>query len=282
MKSIYRYTDYRDLLVGFYEHRKTLANFSYAKFAKQAGLKSPNHLILIVKGKRNLTSAAIHGLADAMKLNFRERGFFEALVRKNQAVRPSEIQFYSSRVRELSRKATTERVVIRDDKLFSDWYFPALLFFLDGRQAEIDSKQLARQIGVSEVDVENGIRELTSSGLLEVINQRFSLKHRYLLFDDPRYLSEAKRAYTKAQLTISQKVFERSYGRGPEFHARTFTISREDFVEIHSKLRAAIEKIVSDNESRPGTAVAQLNIQFFKLEEAGHVGHSKNGKESDA
>ena len=84
--NIYGYSDYRQYLADFYSAKKSVnSGYSHRVFAKQAGLSSPSHLLMIIKGERNLSIKTIEKFAEGMRLSAKEKRYFELMVRFNQA-----------------------------------------------------------------------------------------------------------------------------------------------------------------------------------------------------
>ena len=70
MADLFKYLDYRHFLKDHYREQKEKKGsvFSFRSFARQAGLRSPNFLQLVMEGKRNLGPDGIKGFAKALDM----------------------------------------------------------------------------------------------------------------------------------------------------------------------------------------------------------------------
>lgn len=72
--SIFDYSDYRQYLADCYLNKKASnPSYSHRVFAKQAGLSSPSHLLMIIKGTRNLSLKTIPKFAEGLKLSTKKK-----------------------------------------------------------------------------------------------------------------------------------------------------------------------------------------------------------------
>src|SRR5215510_14248092 len=85
MERIHSYLDYRQFLRDRFRQLKKSGKNTHRSLSKKAGFASPNFLKLVMEGERNLSERSIGQVAVAFDLNEREREFFAALVRFNQA-----------------------------------------------------------------------------------------------------------------------------------------------------------------------------------------------------
>lgn len=75
------YSDYRELIRDYYLTEKAKGDgFSFRVFSKRAGLRSPNHLKLVMMGERNLSLEAALRCAQAMNLTAEESTHLARLV----------------------------------------------------------------------------------------------------------------------------------------------------------------------------------------------------------
>ncbi len=79
--------------------KRTVPQFSYRYFAKQAGFSSPSFLKLVMEGKRNLSRDSIAKFARGLRLDKNEYEAFEALVCFCQATTDAEKNYYYGKLR---------------------------------------------------------------------------------------------------------------------------------------------------------------------------------------
>ena len=84
--SVFDYLDFRAYLADVYVQKKAEGrSFSYRAFSRRAGLKSPNHLKLVIDGQRSLTPHSALRYVKALRLDEDEAAYFIDLVSFNQA-----------------------------------------------------------------------------------------------------------------------------------------------------------------------------------------------------
>lgn len=83
LPSVYDYQDFRTYLRAVIDHqsRTRSGGFSLAQFAKALGFSSHSGLAMVLSGKRDLRDPYLEKCVKFLKLNVRQRLYFEALVR---------------------------------------------------------------------------------------------------------------------------------------------------------------------------------------------------------
>lgn len=126
--DLYSYLDYRRFLRDWFGWKKeNNPKYSHRLFARRAGQRSPSLLLLVIDGRRNLTTATTAAFAAAMDLRPEERTFFGRLVDLDQA------ETEELRAEALSDVLSTRRWFREarqvDDasvRYFQSWWFPAI------------------------------------------------------------------------------------------------------------------------------------------------------------
>ena len=86
MVRIFDYTDYRQYLADYYDHRKTESpGFSYTVLARKAGFKNKGFLHNVIHGHKNLSKTSVVKLSQALEHTRTQAEYFENLVFFNQA-----------------------------------------------------------------------------------------------------------------------------------------------------------------------------------------------------
>jgi uncharacterized protein (TIGR02147 family) len=96
MKSIFAYRDFRKYLLDFYKYQKRISpKFSYRRYSRLLGVKSPGFIVNLIVKKRNIAQTSIFKLCRAFKLSGIEAMYFENLVFYNQAQCSKAKKYYS-------------------------------------------------------------------------------------------------------------------------------------------------------------------------------------------
>lgn len=267
MKRLYAYESYRQYLRDFYVFRKKAQpSYTYARFAQDADLGSPNYLKLVIDGTRGLTVHNIHQFARALGLQFDELDYFEALVLRDQAEGKSEREYYSHRLRTIRRRKPRDARKISKVEFVSRWYIPALIFALQREPESTDLGVIARKIGISTSELKEALVQLRQAKVLRVVDHKYTCDASHLVFSDPRRLGLSQKRYLQAQLQKSLEAFDQKYDRGAKFQSHTFTLPEANFALYQRKLAALAEELIAHADQGPSEKVAQLNVQFFTLE----------------
>lgn len=268
MISIYKYEDFREFLKDRYLRMKAKdAAFSYQRFSKDAGVRSPNYLKLIIDGTRNLTISNIHGFARGLKLTEGEAEFFEALVLLGQSASTSERKFYKSRILKLrgSKIASQNRVAVANLGQFP--YLPAILVSSTGMSVETAAQEIGRRFHLPTEQVKKIFEKLRAEKILDDCHGRYRLTTDYYVqYDNLRSNADQKK-FLKAQLELSGKALERRYSIDAQFFAHTFTTSPERLPGMIQKIADLLETLTKESNDDPPENAMQLNIQFFPLEQ---------------
>jgi uncharacterized protein (TIGR02147 family) len=267
MNSIFSYTDFRKFLTDYYEgKKKENPRFSYRFLTTQGGV-NPGNFAKMLKGERNLTLASAIKLACALKLNKKERDYFQAMVLFCQAKNHDEKKRHFEEL--MTFKESSVRVLDADHYRFYDkWYYTAvreaLAFFplTDGNFGElgkcivpsISAQRVAEAIGLllglNLVEKDgNGLYKRTEA-LLSTGNDIRSLTLNNFIINTMKLAEQAINAGAK-ETNLSSV---------------TFSISGEDFNEAQEEVRKCRRRImeIAQNCKKPDR-VYQFNMQLFPL-----------------
>ena len=163
MTDIFTYLDYRAFLQDSFEELKvTHKSFSHRAFARMAGFSSSNFPMLVMQGKRNLSTEGIHKVAKGLKLKKSESEFFEHLVRFEQAGSDSERNFYYSRIASNRRYVSARPLEKEQFDYYSKWYIPVIREMLLLKDFKEDPKWIAQRLSpnITEREAEQALKSL--------------------------------------------------------------------------------------------------------------------------
>lgn len=269
MESVFTYLDYRKFLKGIFEEFKsTKPGFSHRSFARTAGFNSSNYILLVMQGKRNLSSDGILKVARALKLKKTEAEFFENLVRFNQAANDSERNIYYSRISANRRYADAHPLEKGQFDYYSKWYIPAIREMVLLKNFKEDYAWIAAKLDppITPKEAKAAINLLLDIKLL-TRNESGRLVH------SDAHVTSGDDVASLAITNFQREMIERaamSIEKTPvsrrEIGSVTFAVSKEKLAEA--------KKMVRDFRSRlagflvddvPANAVYQFNFQFFNL-----------------
>lgn len=268
--SIFEYSDYRQYLSDYYSQKKLKnSGYSHRVFASQAGLSSPSHLLMIIKGKRNLSMKTIPKFADGLKLTLKEKRFFELLVLYNQT---EDLQMKAKYFGEIiSIKANLAGLHKLEKEKFdflSKWYAVAIYVLIDLKNFKPDPTWISKRLG----------SKVSAAQVKETLTSLFNLK---MIETDPlKGLKQVSGAVTVADDTKSIAVFEyhnsmirlaaealrKNSHSEREMNGATISIPKDKLPEFKEKIRAfrkEINQLASSYENPD--EVYQLNVQLFPI-----------------
>jgi len=270
-EPIYTYRDYRMFLKDRFQQTKaTNPVFSYRYFAKRAGYSSPNFLMLVIQGKRNLTEESIDRFSQALKLSARETKFFELLVNYAQAKDAERKQNYYQQLLAFPECARVRQLEKEQYEFLSTWYYPAILELVRLAEFQEDPNWIAGRLN----------HAVTPKQAREAIELLLKLK--LLIRDEPGKLEISDQPITtgeEAQFLAAYSYHEQVIAHARvalteqtpeerEFGGMTMALSLEQLNKVKGMIRD-FRKLVIHYLSKPQgdpTGVYQFNLQLFRLD----------------
>jgi uncharacterized protein (TIGR02147 family) len=275
--NIFECSDYRDFLKKYYAYsKKTKQNFSHRYFSIKAGFTSPNVLLLVMNGKRNLSKDSIAPFAKAMELSKREQQYFETLVSFNQATNSEAKKYYLELLHNFRKEKTGKPIKDEQFAYISQWHYPvirelvALPTFIE--DPEWIKKQLRNKVTCKEV--KEAIDGMLGLGLLKRETDGRLRQLDVHLITENEVFHTALYSVHQELLTLAKEVLAATKGPEREISGVTMAVSPKQFTEIKRMVHDFQDQVLrylSNNEDMP-QSVCQLNMQFFHITEDGNGG----------
>lgn len=270
--DIFTYSDFRKYLADYYTQKKTdNPGYSHRVFARQAGLSSPSHLLMIIKGERNLSNKTIPKFADGLNLSAKEKRYFELIVLFSQT---EELELKSRYFGEIiSIKATTSGLYKLEKDRFdflSQWYAVAIYVLIGMQNFKHDLQWVCRRLGnkVTQAQVKETLDKLLKLNMVEPdpVNGFRQVSGAVTVADDTR--SMAVFDYHQTMLKLAYEALKTHRQTEREMNGVTISFPKEKLPELKEKIRAfrkEINQLASSYPDTDDTEVYQLNIQLFAL-----------------
>ncbi len=268
--DVLQYEDFRRYLKDWYRWMKEVhPGFSYRTFSKWAGFKSPNQLLLVVNGERNITSATMGIFTKVLKLNRREKRYFEILVNLNQADTPEAKANYVVEMANYFKKYKDNLKQSQYEYLIK-WYYPVIRELVTTKQFRNDRRTISRTIGhnVSPLHVDDAIGKLIGMGLLTEDAGGCLKQADAIVTTGPETQAAASYFYHDQMMRLALDALRTQMPDERNFSAITMALRREDVQEIAQILNDCRRQILSYLESRGKVEddhVYQLNLQLFRV-----------------
>ena len=265
MKPITEYTDFRQLMLDYYEDRKRRSAFSWRDFSKAAGFTSSSYMKVVCDGKSKLSKIGVERTGVAMGLVGFEMEYFRALVEFGQA--GTEAMKKAAYERMLSI-AKVHKVRVMEGDLFEfydSWQNPVvreLAPLMPGATPGEMAKMCYPEVSAAEV--QQSLNFLTKAGLLKKAGDSFTLAETSI-----KGTPDATRLALRGMHRMMSKLATPAIDLPADernFSGVTMGVSRESYdriVKVLDECRRQIIAIAAEDKSIE--QVYRLNLQLFPL-----------------
>lgn len=267
--SLFDFDDYRDFLIkvgmpdGLYSHTSN----NLQAWAKRLGYKSPSSLTMVLKGQRSPSFDMIRALSDDLKMNSKEKQYFELLVQLEKANKknkdPKEILL---KISSLNSEKNSISLGLKEFSAISEWYFLAIkqLISTPGFIEDDDwiYKKLRKKVTPSQI--KNALNIMTemetigrdSNGMLIV------LKEGLLTTNDVP--SSAIKRHHFGMINRALEAIDEQDVNERQVTSLTMKIKNKDILEAKKCIFDFIKDFNEKFSTSDANELFQLNMQFFK------------------
>jgi uncharacterized protein (TIGR02147 family) len=268
MVNIYEYTDFRDYLKDFLAaEKKRNPVFSHRYLAQKLGLSTPNLILLIVQGKRNLTPTVRFKLSAILKHTKKEAQYFECMVSFNQAKTHDERNMHYASMLDFKRRIKTATLEIQQYEYYSNWYNPVIRELVTAPEFHGEFKSLAKSVSpsITQEQAQRSVELLLNIGLIKK-NANGYAQADSLISTGPVAESVAVANFHRKTALLAAESFDRHTRNERTITSCTVTLSEEHFQmlkrEIADLRKKALELALAPDKTN---RVYQLNFHIFPL-----------------
>lgn len=274
MKPITEYTDFRQLMLDYYEDRKRRSAFSWRDFSKAAGFTSSSYMKVVCDGKSKLSKIGVERTGVAMGLVGFEMEYFRALVEFGQAGTEDKKKAAYERMLSIAK---VHKVRVMEGDLFEfydSWQNPVvreLAPLMPGATPGEMAKMCYPEVSAAEV--QQSLNFLTKAGLLKKAGDSFTLAETSIK-GTPDATRLALRGMHRMMSKLATPAIDLPAGER-NFSGVTMGVSRESYdriVKVLDECRRQIIAIAAEDKNIE--QVYRLNLQLFPLTKS--VKESKN------
>jgi uncharacterized protein (TIGR02147 family) len=246
--------------------------FSFRLFAKNAGMKSPNYLQLVMKGTRSLTDSSAAQVATAMKLSPPERDYFVALVRHQNAKTHEEKSNAQKSLLIAIKKITSKEIPKTQAIVLSEWYHLVVREMTFLHNFTPSGEWISRRLRglITPKEAEDSLKILLQSGfLVKEKTGKLIAKDPVIdtgdAFDFARVLENHSRTLDTWRRILSELSQEER-----ELGLLNIPISKEKIPELKKRIRQFQEEIIGwiQDEKSPDQIV-QLGTYLMPISTPG-------------
>jgi uncharacterized protein (TIGR02147 family) len=265
--NVYRYDDFRTFLKEMFAWRKTQdEEYSYRKFAKEAGIANPGYLLDVIVGKRTLSDNAVKKTAAAFGLNEAEGEFFRLLVDFGQSKKDAQRQEIYQEILYRRNRSRFARVSPHLVKYYQDFHYPLVYSALHAFEfrGDYDAFGAVFDPPIAPAALKKYIRELCEWELVKQgTDGRYEVTEAFV--EPPTTMNALVRRLNREWILQGA---ESLFRYGPEDrHVSTLLLSVSD--ETRKRLHGEIERfrrevldIVAKDPGKP-SGLMQLSLQYF-------------------
>lgn len=269
--NVFEFLDYRAFLRAYYAAEKVRRPaFSHRFFSRQAGLKSPNFLKLVMDGERNLGAETVPKFIHAIGLTGEAASFFADLVTFNQAETVAEKNRAFERISASRRFRSAKRIEGDLFRYLSHWYYPAIRELAARSDFQESAKWIASQLRpkIAPADAQSALNLLLSLGLL--VRDEKTGK---IVRGEPTLTTDHQTVRSLAVTNFHRQMLERASDSiesvkpiHRDLAALTVCVSPETAAVVKERIHRFREELtqICDADTA-GNVVYQLNVQWFPL-----------------
>ena len=267
--NVFEYLDHRALMRALFEHKKRSEyGFSHRAFARRAGLRSSNYLVLVMKGERNVSPEKAARFADGFGLHKREAEYFVELVAFNQAKTTAERARCYERVSRFRGHREVHRLTVEQAEYHSHWFIPAIRELAARADFCDDPRWIARtlQPAISAAQAKRALAVLESLQLLKRDAKGRLRQAAPIVTTGVGPLAHHVVAYHRSMLERASAALDAVPREEREISAITLCVSHEVMLQLKDRIREFRRELlhIAEQQGAP-ERVVQLNFQLFPM-----------------
>lgn len=266
--NVFQYTDYREYLkVYFAERKKNDPKFSHRYLSRRLGLTTPNFIMLVMQGKRNITQPMAFRISGEFKHNPKETEYFETLTRFAKAETTSEKDRYFTRIMALRKTTNVDKIDEQQYEYYSNWYNLAIRELVTYPDFKGDYKWLSKKLvpRITETQAKRSVDLLLKLGLIQKKGTTYSRKS-VLISTGPQVTSLAVANFHRTMAGRAAEAMDIIPKEERNMTAWTVNISQQGFERIKEAVAECRKKILAIAETeKEAERVYQMNFQLFPL-----------------
>ena len=266
--NVFEYVDYRRYLKDYFDFQKSKSHaFSHRFLANKLGLATPNFILLVIQGKRNITSETCSKLSEVMDLTDKEAEYFENMVNYDQARRPKEKDRYYSRIMSSRQAMKIEKLEDWQYEYFSNWYTPIIRDMVIQGDFKGDFKALASRItpAVTLAQVKRSLKLLVKLGLIKLEGNKYVPQSPFVS-TGPEVNSTAVVNFHRNMVRLAGEAIDRHPKNQRNISSCTVNISEEVYKKLADKITSFRKDVmaIAETSGNPDR-IYQMNFQLFPL-----------------
>jgi uncharacterized protein (TIGR02147 family) len=269
-KTVFDYDNYREFLrEKISDMRAQDESLSYRVLSKKIGFSSPNYILLVIDGKRNISVDAITKFSKFFDLKKNEADFFKNLVLMNQAQSVEDKLIFQDLIYKSLGYLKVRPIEYKQFQYFSHWALIAIREMVELRIFNEDPKWISKHVFKSEVsaeEVKEFIKTLLDLKLIEKDNKGQLRKVDRHITLPPNVSLGFIFKFHKMMLEKASEALFKQKSKKRDITSTTLPIKSSRIPEIKDFLeKMRQEFIVKFSAPQNGDTIYTLNTQLFEL-----------------
>lgn len=244
--------------------------FSHRTFSKWMNFRSPNHLLMIIQGKRNISWTSLPVYFKILKFNKKERNYFELLVKCNQT---EDMALKAELFQEISSHWSVAGEKLQEAHLhyLSQWPLIAIREMVTLSNFKENGEWIRKKLGnkITAAQALGGIHKLLTLGLLKRNkNKKLIQSDSYITTGDETH-AVAAFLYHQEMIRLAMESLQKKSSSERNITALTFTLKKDDYENLVHLIHDFRKKIIAWLQNRPeqnkDEDLYQLNMHLFPL-----------------
>jgi uncharacterized protein (TIGR02147 family) len=268
--NIFKYSDFRIYLKDLVKELKVLnKNFTMRYFAEQAGFGSPSFLKMIMDGERTLTDKSVQKFCEILKIQGKEKKYFERLVEFNQTENPDIKYKLFNELDKLRPRVTFSKIKTHQNKYLSNDYYAAIREMVLLKDFKEEAKWIAAKClpRISPQEAREAIETLLELKLLQRDTSGKLIQSDPIVDTGPTASAIEAFSFHEAVLNKARRYLSYLEQEKRNFSALTIPIPSHLEKEISQRIDSFQNEILDlvNAEDIHYDGVYQLNLQFFPV-----------------
>ena len=266
--SVFSYDCYKDYLNHWHAQKsKDNKYWSLGQFAKLSGLSNTTAISNILKGRKIPAPETVDNIANILKLNQREKMYFEALVEKSRHDESSILKTSLNKILSTLRPNKSHKeITAREVDAISTPYYYVLREIVKLKDFRFDPSWIKQKMSyaVSETEIQKAFDVLIRIGLLKMDEDKItqSVDFYESTTDIP---SSAMRSFHKDVLQHTIKAIDEVDVKDRHIISDTIVFSESDLPAIKSMLELFRKEVSTNYDKESGDQVYHFNMQLIPV-----------------
>ena len=268
MPNIFSFADYRQFIAAWYAEKKHVRpKVTYRSIAGALGFNSPAHVLMVLKGKANLSGDHCSRLAGLMGLNKKETSYFLHMVNYNQCRSPHDKRRFLQKMVRLNKTGT---VLLKPDQYeyYQKWYYAAIHDILSFYPFNGDYGELAKMVDPP-VSRREAVRAVALLERLHFITKKEDGTYACAYPGISAYAEGytlALGSYAETMMDQARQALQKRPGDERSISWAGFSMSKETFERVKEEAREFRKRIITmaQADQSPDRAY-HINMQIFPV-----------------